>query len=60
MGAYPPSRIHVPPFGKIISYSFTHTVQSLGREDLLEGEMAAHSSILEKSHGQMSLVDYSL
>ena len=35
-------------------------VQSLGGEDLLEKEMATHSSILHgKSHGQRSLVDYS-
>ena len=35
-------------------------VQSLGREDLLEKEMATHSSILPgKSHGQRSLVGYS-
>ena len=35
-------------------------VQSLGREDLLEKEMATHSSILPgKSHGQRSLAGYS-
>ena len=39
-------------------------VQSLGWEDLLEEEMATHSSILAilfmgKSHGQRSLVGYS-
>ena len=35
-------------------------VQSPGWEDLLEKEMATHSSILPgKSHGQRSLVDYS-
>ena len=35
-------------------------VQSLGREDLLEKEMATHSSILPgKSHRQRSLVGYS-
>ena len=35
-------------------------VQSLGREDLLEKEMATHSSMLAgKSRGQRSLVDYS-
>ena len=35
-------------------------VQSLGREDLLEKEMATHSSILPgKSHGWRSLVGYS-
>ena len=35
-------------------------VQSLGWEDLLEKEMATHSSIFaEKSHGQRSLVGYS-
>ena len=38
-------------------------VQPLGREDLLEKEMATHSSILvwkiPKSHGQRSLVGYS-
>ena len=37
-------------------------VWSLGREDPLEVEMATHSSILDwkKSHGQRSLVGYSL
>ena len=36
-------------------------VQSLGGEDPLEEEMAIHSSILSgKSHGQRSLVGYSL
>ena len=35
-------------------------VQSLGREDPLEKEMATHSSILAgESHGQRSLVGYS-
>ena len=35
-------------------------VQSLGREDLLEKEMATHSSILPGAfHGQKSLVGYS-
>ena len=35
-------------------------VQSLGQEDLLEKEMAPHSSIVPgKSHGQRSLVGYS-
>ena len=35
-------------------------VQSLDREDLLEKEMATHSSILPgKSHGQRSLAGYS-
>ena len=36
-------------------------VQILGREDLLEQEMATHSSILawKKSHGQKSLGGYS-
>ena len=35
-------------------------VPSLGREDLLEKEMAIHSSTLPgKSHGQRSLVGYS-
>ena len=35
-------------------------VQSLGWEDLLEKEMATHSSILAwKSHGWRGLVDYS-
>ena len=41
----------------------THStqVQSLGQEDPLEEEMATHSSILdEKSHGQRSLMGYSL
>ena len=36
-------------------------VQSLGSEDSLEKEMATHSSTLSwKSHGQKSLVGYSL
>ena len=35
-------------------------LQSLGREDPLEKEMATHSSILHrKSRGQRSLVSYS-
>ena len=35
-------------------------VQSLGQEDVLEKEMATHSSTLAwKSHGQRSLVGYS-
>ena len=35
-------------------------VRSLGREDLLEKEMAIHTSTLPgKSHGQRSLVGYS-
>jgi len=35
-------------------------LQSLGREDLLEEEMATHSSILAwKIHGQRSPADYS-
>ena len=35
-------------------------VQSLGREDLLEKEMATHSSVLAwKIHGQRSLLGYS-
>ena len=35
-------------------------IQSLGWEDLLEREMATHSSILAwKTHGQRSLVGYS-
>ena len=34
-------------------------VQSLGREDLLEKEMAIHSSTLAwKTHGQRNLVGY--
>ena len=33
-------------------------VQSLGQEDPLGKEMATHSSILGKSHGQKSLVGY--
>ena len=33
-------------------------VQSLGQEDTLEKEMATHSSILGKSHGQRSLAGY--
>ena len=37
----------------------TTQVQSLGREDLLEKEMATHSSSLPgKSHGLRSLVGY--
>ena len=37
------------------------SVPSLGREDPLEKEMAAHSSILAREiHGQKSLVGYSL
>ena len=36
-------------------------VQSLGREDPLEKEMATHSSVLpRKGHGQGSLVSYSI
>ena len=36
-------------------------VQSLGQEDPLEEGMAAHSSVLAgESHGQRSLVGYSL
>ena len=36
-------------------------VQSLGWEDLLEKEMATHSSVLAwKIHGQRSLVGYSI
>ena len=35
-------------------------IQSLGWEDLLEKEMATHSSILAwKTHGQRSLIGYS-
>ena len=34
-------------------------VQSLGQKDPLEKDMATHSSILRKSHGQSSLVGYS-
>ena len=35
-------------------------VQSLGQEDLLEKEMATHSSVLAwKIHEQKSLLDYS-
>ena len=35
-------------------------IQSLGWEDLLEREMATHSSILAwKTHGQRSLIGYS-
>ena len=34
-------------------------VRSPGQEDLLEEEMATHSSCLEKSHGQRSLAGYS-
>ena len=34
-------------------------VQSLGPEDLLEKEMATHSSLPGKSHGLRSLVGYS-
>ena len=40
--------------------NFCLSVQSLGWEDLLEKEMATHSSILAgKSHGQRSLAGYS-
>jgi len=36
-------------------------VQSLGREDPLEKEMATHSNILDwEIHGQRSLADYSI
>ena len=34
-------------------------VQSLGREDSLEEEMATHTSILEEFHGQKSLAGHS-
>ena len=34
-------------------------VQSLGQKDPLEKDMATHSNILRKSHGQSSLVGYS-
>ena len=34
-------------------------VQFLGGEDPLEEKMATQSSILEKSHGERSLVGYS-
>ena len=35
-------------------------VQSLGQEDPLEKEMAAHSFLTGKSHGQRDLMGYSL
>ena len=35
-------------------------VCSLGQEDPLETEMATHSSILAGSHGQKSLVGYTI
>ena len=45
---------------KLLPTMWETWVQSPGREDLLEKEMATHSSILPgKSHGQRSLVDYS-
>ena len=34
-------------------------VQYLGQEDLLEKEMAIHSSLRGKSHGQKSIASYS-
>ena len=46
--------------GKAPAYNAGDSVQSLGQEDLLEKEMATHSSILAwKIHGQQSLVGYS-
>ena len=45
---------------KCLSTEGEARVQSLGREDPLEKEMAIHSSILPgKSHGQRSLEGYS-
>ena len=46
--------------GGSVAKNFCLPVQSLGWEDLLEKEMATHSSILAgKSHGQRSLAGYS-
>ena len=45
---------------KHLSTTWETQVRSLGREDPLEKEMAAHSSTLAgKSHGQRSVVGYS-
>ena len=45
---------------KVSAYNAGDQVQSLGQEDLLEKEMATHSSILAgKSHGWWNLVGYS-
>ena len=54
-------------FGELVAQTIKHLpamretwVLSLGGEDLLEKEMATHSSILAgKSHGRRSLVGYS-
>ena len=43
---------------KCLSATWETQVQSLGREDPLEKEMATHSSTLGKSHEQRSLVGY--
>ena len=43
---------------KCLSATWETQVQSLGREDPLEKEMATHSSALGKSHEQRSLVGY--
>ena len=46
---------------KRLSTMWETRVQSLGREDPLEKEMATHSSVLpRKGHGQGSLVSYSI
>ena len=46
--------------GKASAYNAGDWVQPLGQEDLLEKEMATHSSILPgKAHGWRSLVGYS-
>ena len=60
-------RWHHPYWTSLVAQTVKHLptmwetwVQSLGREDLLEKEMATHSSILPgKSHGWRSLVGYS-
>ena len=46
---------------KNLTSSARDSVQSLGREDPLEEGMATHSSVVAgESHGQRSLVGYSL
>ena len=57
--------LYLPDFpggsdGKVSVYNVETWVRSLGLEDLLEKEMAIHSSTIAwKSHGQKSLVGYS-
>ena len=54
-------KIKIDIYIYIYIYIYMTQVQSLGRKDLLEKDMATHSSILPgKSHGQRSLVGYSL